>query len=374
MIAPSFFYNLLQRHDLDFFTGVPDSLLKDFCAYVTDHSAPSHHVIAANEGNAVGIATGYHLATGKIPVVYLQNSGLGNTINPLTSLTDPAVYSIPLLLVIGWRSQPGVHDEPQHIKMGAVQNDLLRALEIPFEILPDDEAELEAVFAKALAHMTDHQAPFALVVPKGVFSSHALQTPQAETGTMAREAVISAILPHIGPEDAVVATTGHTARELFELRKKANQSHAQDFLTVGSMGHCSSIALGIALAQPTRRVWCFDGDGSLLMHMGSLAVNASLAPASFVHVVLNNFAHDSVGGQPTATPHINIPQIATACGYKKTLSISTPHEIEETFLNLSKSEGPTLIEVHCKKGARADLGRPTTTPFENKTAFIQHLR
>ena len=303
----------------------------------------------------------------------MKNSGLGNTINPITSLADPAVYSIPMLLIIGWRSQPGVHDEPQHITMGAIQNELLDVLDIPFEILPLEEEAAEAVIQKAVTHMKDHQAPFALVVPKDTFSKYSLQTASAETGILSRETVLSHLLPFIGADDAVVATTGHTARELFELREKAGQSHAQDFLTVGSMGHASSIALGVALGQPERRVWCLDGDGSLLMHMGSLAVNASMAPPSFVHIVLNNFAHDSVGGQPTAAPHITIPGIAAACGYRTTRSLSTQQEIVDTFSSLTSFAGPVLIEIHCKKGARADLGRPTTTPLENKKTFVKHL-
>ena len=373
MIDCKRFYDLLIENGIDFFTGVPDSLLKDLCACITKNTPKEQNIIAANEGNAIAIATGHHLASGKIPAVYMQNSGQGNAVNPLTSLVDPKVYSIPLLMIIGWRGEPGKKDEPQHAKQGSVTLPLLKVLGIPYDILPDTMEQAKEVLEKAVLSIKERSAPYALVVRKGTFAPYALQHETESPYKLTREEVIKIIVDQLGPDDVVVSTTGKTSRELFEYREALKQDHRKDFLTVGSMGHSSSIALGIALSQPDKAVYCLDGDGALIMHMGALSIIGSHAPGNFKHIVLNNGAHASVGGQPTVGFRIDIPSIAKACGYTIAWLAKTREEIEEKLVSLKTSEGPCLLEIRIKKGARKDLGRPTTTPIENKEAFMGFL-
>ena len=373
MIRPEYFYNTLRGMGIDFYTGVPDSLLKDICAYITDHADRKNNIIAANEGGAVGLAAGYHLATGNIPVVYMQNSGLGNTVNPLMSLTDSDVYRIPVLLVIGWRGEPGVHDEPQHVKQGKTTLPLLDAMEIRHEIMSGDEAELEKQLAGGVRYMKETGRAFALVVKKGTFGKYKLQNGTHNPYTMEREEAIKAVAGAMDVKDIVVSTTGKISRELFEHRTATGEGHIRDFLTVGSMGHASQIALGIALYRPERNVYCFDGDGAAIMHMGGMGIVASMLPGNFYHIVFNNGAHDSVGGQPTIGFGIDLPKIAAGCGYKTVMSVATRSELDTILPTLTTLPAPLLLEIKVKKGSRDDLGRPTTTPVENKEALMSFL-
>lgn len=373
MIRPEYFYNTLRGMGIDFYTGVPDSLLKDICAYITDHADRKNNIIAANEGGAVGLAAGYHLATGNIPVVYMQNSGLGNTVNPLMSLTDSDVYRIPVLLVIGWRGEPGVHDEPQHVKQGKTTLPLLDAMEIRHEIMSGDEAELEKQLAGGVRYMKETGRSFALVVKKGTFGKYKLQNGTHNPYTMEREEAIKAVAGAMDVKDIVVSTTGKISRELFEHRTATGEGHSRDFLTVGSMGHASQIALGIALNRPERNVYCFDGDGAAIMHMGGMGIVASMLPGNFYHIVFNNGAHDSVGGQPTIGFDIDLPKIAAGCGYKTVMSVATRSELDAILPTLTALPAPLLLEIKVKKGSRDDLGRPTTTPVENKEALMSFL-
>ena len=373
MIRPSFFIDTLQKHGIDFYAGVPDSLLKNICAYISDHLDSRHNIIAANEGGAVGIAAGYHLATSKIPVVYMQNSGEGNIINPLASLTDKEVYNIPVLLLIGWRGKPGVHDEPQHVKQGKVTLPLLDTMGINYQVLSQDESVAETQIAEAVAYMKQTNEVYALVVEKNTFDTYTLQNKVENALTLSREEAIQTVAAALGPKDCIVSTTGMISRELFEYRTAMGQSHERDFLTVGSMGHASQIALGIALEKPDRHVWCFDGDGAVIMHMGSMAITASKAPVNFIHVLFNNGAHDSVGGQPTVGLDIDVPAIAKAVGYKHAFSVDSAGGLQEILRSPEILEGPTLIQVCVRKGNRKDLGRPTTTPIENKNALMHFL-
>ena len=374
MIRPQFFYNILASYGIDFYAGVPDSLLKNLCAYITDHADVVHNIIAANEGGAIGLAAGHYLATSQIPVVYMQNSGEGNIINPLASLTDPDVYNIPVLLVIGWRGKPGVHDEPQHVKQGKVTTGLLNVMGIDYTVLSKDEEKAEEQIKKAVAFMQTTKQCYALVIEKDTFDTYTLQNVEKNYLTMCREEAIQAVAAALGDKDVIVSTTGMISRELFEYRTTMNQGHERDFLTVGSMGHASQIALGIALAQEGRKVWCFDGDGASIMHMGSMAIVAQKAPKNYVHVVFNNGAHDSVGGQPTVGLNINLPAVATAVGYKYVYSIESKDRLKELLEKLKEIEGPVFLEVKVKKGNRKDLGRPTTTPIQNKEALMAFLK
>ena len=374
MIRPEFFINTLGKHGIDFFAGVPDSLLKNICAYITDHFNAEHNIITANEGAAIGLAAGHYLATGKPACVYMQNSGEGNTVNPLASLTDKEVYNIPVLLVIGWRGRPGVHDEPQHVKQGKITTGLLDVMGVDYEVLSKDEDKASLQIDKA-AKALQNKDVFALVIEKDTFEDYKLQKVENNDLSLSREEAIQTVAAALGAKDVIVSTTGMISRELFEYRTAMNQGHERDFLTVGSMGHASQIALGIALEKKDRKVWCFDGDGATIMHMGSLAIVASKKPSNYIHVVFNNGAHDSVGGQPTVGLKIDLPAVAKAVGYNATYSVSTKEQLQKLLQDISSAkQGPVLLEIKVKKGNRKDLGRPTTTPIENKEALMNFLK
>ncbi len=381
MINNAQFLKTMQQEDISLFTGVPDSLLKEICACITSSVDARRHIITANEGAAVALATGHHIATGEIALVYMQNSGLGNTVNPLLSIADREVYSIPMLLMIGWRGEPGVKDEPQHVKQGRVQNDLLDAMEMPYEVIDAGSEDYASVIKRLISRAKDESRPVALVVRKGTFEKWIPAQNADSSGSkaaeiaelMPREKALDEIVHALDDDDVVVSTTGMPSREIFEIRARENMGHHRDFLTVGSMGHCSQIALGVALGQPERSVYCVDGDGALLMHMGSLAIIANNAPANFKHIVVNNGAHDSVGGQPTVGFAIDIPAIAKACGYRDTRRVSDAGSLRDSLEWIARTDGPVLLEVRVAKGARKDLGRPTRTPVQNKTDLMQHL-
>lgn len=372
MIRPEFFIEALREKGIDCFAGVPDSLLKNICAYITDHFDAEHNIIAANEGAAVGLAAGHYLATGQPACVYMQNSGEGNIINPLASLTDQEVYNIPVLLLIGWRGRPGVHDEPQHVKQGKVTTGLLNVMGVNYEVLSKEEDKAAKQIEKAAKALANKEV-FALVIEKDTFEDYKLQNVEVNDFTMTREEAIQTVAANLGEKDCIVSTTGMISRELFEFRAAMNQGHERDFLTVGSMGHASQIALGIAMAKNDRKVWCFDGDGAAIMHMGSMAIVANKAPKNYVHVVFNNGAHDSVGGQPTVGLKIDLPAVAKAVGYKATYSVGSKAELESILAKVNSFESPALLEIKVKKGNRKDLGRPTTTPIQNKEALMNFL-
>lgn len=373
MIDPREFITHLQASGVEFFTGVPDSLLKEFCACLEHVPRAGHHIISANEGGAVALALGYHLATRNVPLVYLQNSGLGNIINPLLSLADPEVYSVPLLLVIGWRGEPGVHDEPQHKKQGRVMLSMLDAMEIPHSILGPETVDPQAALRDALAHVRKMSAPYALVIKKGTFQSFAAPKVEKKDFPLSREEAIQQVIESLGERDVLISTTGMPSREVYEYRSRRGEGHQRDFLTVGGMGHASQIALGIALQKPRRSVYCLDGDGALLMHMGGLAITGVLKPRNFKHIIVNNGAHDSVGGQPTVAFDVDVPGIAHACGYESVFCVQTKQELQSSLEELQRSSGPSLLEVRVRCGARKDIGRPLTTPSQNKNAFMDFV-
>ncbi|RHU85790.1 phosphonopyruvate decarboxylase [Clostridiaceae bacterium OM08-6BH] len=359
----------------DFYTGVPDSQLKALCNYLMNTYGidPKHHVIAANEGNCTALAAGYHLATGKVPVVYMQNSGEGNIINPVASLLNDKVYAIPVMFVIGWRGEPGIHDEPQHIYQGEVTVRLLEDMGIKTYILGKEttEEELREVmkdFESVLAEGKD----VAFVIRKGALTYDG-KVVYKNDNEMKREEIIRHII-QVSGEDPVVSTTGKASRELFELREAFGQSHKYDFLTVGSMGHSSSIALGIAAQKPDTKIWCIDGDGAVLMHMGAMAVLGSEHPGNMIHIVINNGAHETVGGMPTVAAGVDLPAVAKACGYPFAVSVDSFESLDSELKAAKARHALTLIEVKCAIGARDDLGRPTTTAKENKENFMEYLK
>lgn len=375
MVHPKDFVDLLREQGVSFFTGVPDSLLKDLLAYINERVSQENHVTTANEGNAVAVAAGYHLGTGGIAAVYLQNSGLGNAVNPLVSLTSTEVYSIPMLLIIGWRGEPGVHDEPQHMKQGAITEAMLGTLDIPYAIISSDMSEVavgEAV--KEMAQRSKTQSsPAALLIRKGVFEKYPAAKPVPTSASLSREQAIEIITKHIQEDAVMVSTTGKISRELYEVRTRAGQSTKRDFLTVGSMGHASQIALGIALQKKERRVYCIDGDGATIMHMGGLATVGWVKPRNFIHIVLNNLAHESVGGQPSAAEAINLPAIAQNSAYTSARSVSTEKGLVEALAEVQGTDGPHFIEVIVALGSRDDLVRPKESPQENKEGFMEFL-
>jgi phosphonopyruvate decarboxylase len=372
MITPEMFVGELQKQGTGFFAGVPDSLLKSLCAYITDTFDKEHHIIAANEGNAVALAVGHHLATGTIPMVYMQNSGEGNTVNPLLSLADRDVYQIPLLLCIGWRGEPGVHDEPQHVKQGKVTLSLLETLGISYEVLSSGPEEVMTQIGKAYSRMRSESAPYALIVQKGLFEDYNPRNAVSVDGTMSREEALEIVVRYTAGDAIYVSTTGMASRELYEIRERNGEGHEKDFLTVGSMGHASQIALGIALSKKDRQVICLDGDGAALMHLGGMAVIGTIKPENYVHIILNNGAHDSVGGQPTAGREVDLAGAALCFGYRKSVRVTD----QEQLIAALKADGPgpRCIEVQVKRGNRKDLGRPKSTPVENKQAFMQYLK
>lgn len=366
---------LVEMIGADFYTGVPDSQLKTLCNYLMNTYGidPRHHVIAANEGNCTALAAGYHLATGRVPVVYMQNSGEGNIINPVASLLNEKVYGIPMIFIVGWRGEPGVHDEPQHIYQGEVTLKLLEDMGIKAFVIGRDTTEEEAAaamedFRGLLAQGRD----VAFVVRKGALTYDG-KTAYANDYAMSREEIIRHIVAASG-EDPIVSTTGKASRELFEIREANGQGHRYDFLTVGSMGHSSSIALGVAVHKPDAKIWCVDGDGAVLMHMGAMAVLGAHHPGNMVHVIINNGAHETVGGMPTVAGKIDFVALARACGYPYAVSVDSFEALDRELAAAKTRSELSMIEVKCSIGAREDLGRPTTTARENKEGFMDYLR
>lgn len=372
MIKCQDFYDRLRANGVGVFAGVPDSLLKDFCAYIADTCSPNEHVITANEGNAIALAAGYHLATGQIGAVYMQNSGLGNAVNPLASLADREVYKIPMLLVIGWRGEPGVKDEPQHVKQGKITLGQLELLGIPSFVM-DAQSNLGDLLDQVFTKLREIKTPVAIVVRKDTFTNYKSIKNNSSERPLTREKAIEEILRLSREDDVFISTTGKTSREVFEVREK-NSTPQRDFLTVGGMGHASSIALGVALGKPNKRVVCLDGDGAVLMHMGALPVVSSYKHLRFMHVVLNNECHESVGAQPTAAIGMDFKKLSEAAGYSKFFQVKSLEGIKECLEQSSSVSGPVLIEVIINSLSRDDLARPKTSAEANKLSFMEFLR
>jgi phosphonopyruvate decarboxylase len=391
MIEPDKFLDELLNKNIRFFTGVPDSLLKEICSCIDQRLPSKNHIITANEGNAIALASGYYLATNEIPLVYMQNSGLGNAVNPLTSLADKEVYSIPLILMIGWRGEPDVHDEPQHIKQGRISKELLELLDIPvFEL--DSNVDSEQLISQVYSTVKEINAPVAILVKNNTFNKYKPNqddikvenktetTDNKLDNILSREQILEILLQNIETNDIIVSTTGKTSREIFEIREKFNKGHHKDFLTVGCMGHTSSIAMGIALNKPERNVWCIDGDGSIIMHLGAQSVNAQSKINNMVHIMLNNGAHESVGGQKTVAFSLDFDKIMKGMGYEYYFKASSEHEVRDNMEQISKllqnpsTKGLIFFEISIAIGSRSDLGRPTVSPIDNKKAFMEFVK
>ncbi len=373
MITSQEMYQATQKYDFTFFAGVPDSTFKEWLKFLEQGEGNFQHVSTSNEADAVAIASGYHLATKKVPVAYMQNSGLGNAVNPLTSLVDKEVYSIPMVLLIGWRGMPGVKDEPQHIKMGRIMLAMLDVLEIPYETLSENPVEMEQTWAKASAYTKEKNAPYAIILRPGIFAPYEPPKKAQNSWTLEREKSLQSIVNLLSEKHAIIATTGHVSRELYDYRDSLKQGHDKDFYTVGSMGCSTAIGMGIALANPQREVVVFDADGAALMHLGSWPIAASYKLSNLKHIVFDNECYESTGAQPTVSPCVDFAKIALACGYLYSKCVSQEQELKAAIEELLHQKGPALLVIKIKRGHRSNLGRPKTKPVENKIAFMDFL-
>jgi len=368
-----YFFKALDKKEITFFTGVPDSLLSAFCDEVVRRHGCSglNHIVSHNEGGAVALAGGHYLATGRVPCVYMQNSGIGNALNPAVSLIHPEVYGIPILFVVGWRGEPGTKDEPQHVFQGKVTLKLLEDIDVEYFVVDmDTPPRLLDEALERFGLLFEEGKSAALVIRKGALgeSGHFYKNRYA----INRERAVEIVLAASG-DDPVVSTTGKISRELFEIRERRSEGHEKDFLTVGSMGHSVMIALGISMELRNRRIWCMDGDGSMLMHMGGIGVVGSVSPENFIHVVFNNAAHESVGGMPTVAEKVDIPAIAIACGYRHAHLAEDYQSLNNALKRAKRQKGPVFIEVRVDLGSRSDLGRPKIETRENRRAFMKYL-
>lgn len=368
MFSPKSFHKILINSGVTFYTGIPDSLLKSFCYYIDDNVSCENHIIAANEGGALAIAMGNHLSTKGIPLIYLQNSGLGNLINPLLSLADPEVYSMPGVLLIGWRGEPNQPDEPQHKKQGRITLELLNAMEIPFNILDKNmsNSEITKIVSSCVNSSKSKNQVHALVVRKDFFESYKSKDSSPNKFNLTREKSIQLIINSLNSNDLIVSTTGLASRELYEYRQTTKKDHSKDFLVVGGMGHANQIALGLSLSQIKKRIICLDGDGAIIMQMGSMPLIGTSTSKNLVHFVLNNGAHDSVGGQKTAALEIDLTLIAKGSGYQHVISVDNENDLTNQLLKINQLEGPIFFEIKVQKGYRSEIGRPKETPLENK--------
>ncbi len=375
MIRVEEFYDVLTQNNIDYFTGVPDSQLKAFCDYVMKNRGISkNHIIAPNEGNAVALAAGYHIATGKIGMVYMQNSGLGNAVNPIASLTDQEVYGIPVMYMIGWRGQPGVKDEPQHVKQGKITLELLELLNIKYFIIKKttEIADIIKILDEEFIEVLAQGQSVAFVVEKDSLEACG-KMKNENTNLLSREEAIKVIVDSIEKDTVIVSTTGKASRELFEYRENTNQGHEKDFLTVGSMGHASMISLAVA-ENSNKKVVCIDGDGALIMHTGAAVLIGSRKPKNLVHILMNNGAHETVGGMPTISYDIDWENSVKAFGYKNAYRAVNEIEIAEAMEKAQKEVGPILVEIMVNTASRNELTRPSIKPIDNKKDIMAFIK
>lgn len=374
MITCEQFYDQTKKNDFLLYAGVPDSTFKEWLQFLDEAPADLRHIATSNEGDAVALVAGYYLGSRRIGVVYMQNSGLGNSVNPITSLVARDVYSIPMILMIGWRGMPGMKDEPQHKQMGRITLPMLDVLEIPYSIVPEIPEELPKVFDLAKQYVTTHSGPYALVVKHGTFAPYQAKQTLSQPWTLAREDAVKMIAEYLKHDEAIVSTTGKISRELYEYRDAHQQNHSHDFYTVGSLGCCVSIAMGIALTQPQRQLVVFDADGSALMHLGSWATVGAYHPTNLKHIIFDNETYESTGAQPCNSKTADFQAIAKAVGYHFSKLVTTADQLRQTLPEFMQSQGPSILIIKVQSGSRANLGRPKTTPLENKALFMDFLQ
>ena len=370
MIKAQIFLDRFLNLGLNHFTGVPDSTFKSFMTLLERSDGAFTNRIAANEGAAIAHAAGYHLATNKLSVVYLQNSGLGNCVSPLTSLTDPEVYSIPLIIVMGWRGKPGIKDEPQHKKMGAIMINVLDTLDIPHSVLSDNTYKEQIKTAKMIVEK--NLKPYVLIVEPGFFENATPSKINKKPTLVNRESAIGCIVNSINKDDLIVSTTGKTSRELYEICSNHSRGHDNNFYNVGSMGHVSSIGLEIALQRKDKKVYILDGDGSLIMHMGALSTLGYYQPNNLIHIIFDNQSHESTGGQPTTSSTMDFSEVLLGCNYKIVNNVQSESELSKILLK--ERQGLQGLIVKTQVGSRIDLGRPSDTPNTTKKRFMDGLK
>lgn len=373
MVNQKDLFDALDAMGVDFFTGVPDSLLNNFCLYMVQNIPDGQHVMAANEGNAIGIAAGHYMATGKIPVVYMQNSGIGNATNPLLSLAHDCVYGIPMILVIGWRGDPAVSDHAQHRKQGELTPVLMKDMDIPYEILDSDDTVIEK-FAWAVSKAKEISSPVALIAKKAILTEKVKKQEYPESKLMNREEAVSAVVEVLGGDAVYLGTTGRATREVHEQLKAHGVGEGHEFQNVGSMGHVSSVGLGIALARPDQKVVVFDGDAAVVMHMGAMATSCRYKAGNLIHVVLNNGVNESVGGQPSAGYVVNLTEVAVACGYRTPRhAVETKEELQRIVRDFDKDDMPLFVDVHVRQGIRSDMPKLNIDHKAQKDALMHNL-
>ena len=355
MINVNKLFKFLNKKGINFYSGVPDSILKSSKTYL-EKRKKRQHIIAANEGSAIAACVGYFLSTGKLSCAYLQNSGLGNAINPIISIAHKKVYSIPILLMIGWRGSPGIKDEPQHLAKGEITPKLLKLLNIKFCILNNKKDFIK--LDKLINFSKKKKVVVACLIKKNVLKSdNKEKINHVFNSDIKRENFIEILLNSINKKTKLISTTGYVSRELYQLRKKYYLKKGQDFYMVGGMGHASMVALGVSL-HTNKQVICLDGDGSAIMHMGSLTNIGNFANSNYKHILLNNFSHESVGGQKTFSENVNFASIATGAGYKKYFYINKRKNIKNILRKFLKTKGPSFLEVVIKTGSIKQLLRP----------------
>lgn len=363
----------LENMGFDTIAGVPDSTLKQFCDGLQTYEGNLKHYVTANEGAAVAVGIGAYLASGKPACVYMQNSGIGNMVNPLASLANGDVYGVPMLFIVGWRGEPGVKDEPQHVFQGKITCELFETLAVTYSVIDQNttQEEMAAILQEA-GNTLERGDQFAIIVKKGTFEKEEPFT-WDNGNPMEREEVLGRILQALPRDTAIVSTTGKISRELYEQSDKIYGSHENLFMTVGGMGHASMIALGVAGKRPDKTVVCIDGDGAVLMHMGALPLIATQAPKNFYHIVINNMAHESVGAMPTGCQQTSFAEVARAAGYKTVDKLETLEAVDQIGTRIQEAEGPVLFEIPVSLGARSDLGRPKESARQNKEIFMDFL-
>ena len=363
MIKTEEFISFLTKKKINFFCGVPDSTLNSFLNALSIKK--KKNVIAPNEGGAVALAMGYYLKTKKIPLVYMQNLGLGNATDPLTSLCAPEVYSIPMVLLIGWRGNPHMKDEPQHLVTGKNTLNILKLFKIKTVIIRSNKS------FKSIGKIINHSQKFkkivAIVVPPGIFSK--LSVKVKKSNLPIRSNVIEKILRSVKKNTRIISTIGFSSREFFQVKKEKKIKNGKLFLMVGGMGHASATSLGVHLNSGKNEVICVDGDGAFLMHMGNVATAGVYAKKNFKYILFDNNAHESTGVQPTISNKINFKKIASGFGFKKVYELKTKKDVENKLSKIMKLTQPTFIRIVVATGTFKKLERPKDL-YEIKDKFM----
>lgn len=360
----------LKKNDLTFFSGVPDSLLKNLC-FAIDKKFKSKHFVAANEGSAIGIGLGYYLKTKKIPVIYMQNSGLGNAINPLISLANSKVYRIPLFMIIGWRGENSkkLIDEPQHITQGKETINFLKSLGVKYKIV-SSRSNIKKIIKELKNYSYKNKLPVCILIKKNSFENKKINKTLPQKKLYLREELLRTIVNDLPKKSNIVSTTGILSRELNEILNYNNLKKLNNFMCVGGMGHAISVASGIAI-NTNKKIFCFDGDGALTMHMGSLTTSAM--QKNIVHILFNNNGHESVGGQKTSADNIKFYKLAKSLGYKTAKYCKNKIQLIKAISEAIRSKESFFIEVLCKQGHRKNITRPSTKMTILKEQFMENL-